>query len=332
MSNSYYQLLRGSRLVALPQAIEKRAIEKYYPTHQIIRSPPSSHFRGNWGLKRDLPQVKSSYISIDSLDTLEHQTPFESENNKFNFLERWKEMRICLYTIKLQDNEVKGIKGSKRIYKAPFSPFSQIKNTTKDALYKNISEMSFQEFKKYIKKLKTKKQNFLDFIEQEQKRSLEEHKQPEKLAFFKSLGLQKTHLIINKYIEKFLRIPINNQKISKTYPNAGLDYYPYGYLSPIVESNGSRKKLLPARILSMKTGERKVLLGGIVASVVGKNIMPNFINGIKTVREGIVNVTPDFAQITPEGKLKVCVKFADITKNHRSFVHKGFQKISQNTI
>ncbi|KAG5440415.1 hypothetical protein PCK2_000548 [Pneumocystis canis] len=157
----YYQLLRASRLVALPQAIGKRTQEKYYPTHQIIRSPSSSHFRGNWGLKRDLPQVKSLYISVDSLDTLQHQTPFESGNSKFNFLQRWKEMRIHLCIPKEENNNSYEARSFKKVQKIPISPFTPITIPGKNALYKNITEMSLKEFIKYIQKLKTKKEHFI---------------------------------------------------------------------------------------------------------------------------------------------------------------------------
>ncbi|KTW29636.1 uncharacterized protein T551_02252 [Pneumocystis jirovecii RU7] len=314
---NYYQLLRGSRLVALPQAIGKRTSEKYYPTHQIIKSPPSSHFRGNWGLKRDMPQIRASYISIDSLDTLQHQTPFESGNNKFNFLQRWKEMRIHLYTTKLINNNKKEEKDLKNTLKTPISPFVPVKISKKNALHKNISDMSFKEFKKYIQKLKAKKEHFIQFVIQQQKESLFEYQQTKLPHFSKSIGLQKTYFLINKYIGDFLNIPENNQKVQKTLPNSGLDYCTDGYLSPIVEFR-SRNRSFPARILSKKPDDKKVLFGGIVAYVLGKNTIPKSINGIKEIREGIVPVVPKFAQISPEGKLQVYVTFLDSIKDCKS--------------
>ncbi|QSL67200.1 hypothetical protein MERGE_001590 [Pneumocystis wakefieldiae] len=325
-SECYYELLRRSLLMALPQPIGKRAAEKYYPTHQIIRSPSSSHFRGNWGLKRDLPQMKGSCISIDSLDTLEHQTPFESGSSEFNFLERWKEMRIHLYATKKREDNSKDKKRYRKMHMAPISPFTELKSASKNSLHKNISEMSLKEFKNYIKKLKTKKQCFIDFIEQKKQEELLKGGQARESPLFESLGMQKTHLLINKYIKKFLNIPENNQKIWKTLPNSGLDYRPYGYLSPVIESNNSRKRSLPARILSMEPNNRTVLFGGIVARVLGKSEIPNSINGMKQIREGVVNVTPEFAQISPEGKLEVYVKFTDTTKSNQLIQHKKFQK------
>ncbi|KAG5439086.1 hypothetical protein PCANB_001384 [Pneumocystis canis] len=323
----YYQLLRTSRLVALPQAIGKRTEEKYYPTHQIIRSPSSSRFRGNWGLKRDLPQVKSLYISLDSLDTLQHQTPFESGNSKFNFLERWKEMRIHLCISKEENNDIDEIKGFKRTQKAPISPFAPVTIPGKDALYKNITEMSLKEFMKYIQKLKTKKERFFKFIKQQKEYSLNEYQQIKRLPFSNCIGFQKTQLLINKYIENFLNIPENHQKIRKTLLNAGLDYYPDGYLSPITEFNKLRKRSFPARILSIKPNDRKVLFAGIVAFVLGKGPIPRSINGIKEIREGIVPVTPRFAEISSEGKLKIYVRFIDTIKNYQTTQH----KIPENT-
>ncbi|KTW26207.1 hypothetical protein T552_03098 [Pneumocystis carinii B80] len=325
-SECYYELLRRSRLIALPRPIGKRTVEKYYPTHQIIRTPASSHFRGNWGLKRDMPQVKSSHISIDSLDTLEHQTLFKSGNTEFNFLERWKEMGIHLYTTNAGKDDINDTNRYERIHMVPFSPFTKLKNTTENSLHKNISEMSLKEFKNYIKKLRTKKKYFIDFMKQKQQEESFEDEQKRELQLSKSLGTQKTHLLINEYIKKFLNIPENNQKIRKTFPNSGLDYRPYGYLSPVIESNNLRKKLLPARILSIKPNNKKVLFGGIVAHVLEKSEIPNSINGTKEIRESVVNVTPKFAQISPEGKLEIYVKFMDTTKNHQLIQRKKFEK------
>ncbi|KAG4304371.1 hypothetical protein PORY_002081 [Pneumocystis oryctolagi] len=312
---NYYQLLRGSRLIALPQAIGKRALEKYYPTHQIIRSHPSSRFRGNWGLKRDFPQIKTSYISIDSLDTLHHQTPFENSSNKFNFLQRWKEMRIHLCISKMMNSNTKKNENLKKMQKMPISPFIPIKVPGKNSLHKNISDMSLKEFKKYLEKLEEKKEHFINFVKQQNESLFDGCQQTMHHPFSKLIGLQKTHFLINKYIESFLNIPGNNQKIKKTFPNAGLDYYPGGYLSPIIRFNGSEKREFPARILSGKLDDRKVLFSGIVAHVLGKGTIPKSINGIEEVREGIVPVTPLYAQISSEGKLQVYVKFANTIKN-----------------
>ncbi|OBZ84155.1 hypothetical protein A0J61_07795 [Choanephora cucurbitarum] len=81
MSNSFASLLRHSRLASYDRTLS-----------QVYTTPLKHKKIGDWGLKRNLPTViRTRYATIDSLDTAEHQTPWQSGNSQVLFVKRWKE-------------------------------------------------------------------------------------------------------------------------------------------------------------------------------------------------------------------------------------------------
>ncbi|KAI9276534.1 hypothetical protein BY458DRAFT_505246 [Sporodiniella umbellata] len=81
MSNSFGNLLRSSRLATFDRSIQ-----------QVYKTPKQAKRMGDWGLKRNLPTViRTPYLNVDSLDTAEHQTPWQSGSTQVMFIRRWKE-------------------------------------------------------------------------------------------------------------------------------------------------------------------------------------------------------------------------------------------------
>lgn len=107
------RLLQSSRLFSLPRPLPAAPLENpsstgayrasdsathFYPTHQAISTPSSSHYRGDWGLKRALPgkTTRSSTPSIRVLeqDTSDHITEFESAADHERSRAKWAEMGV----------------------------------------------------------------------------------------------------------------------------------------------------------------------------------------------------------------------------------------------
>ncbi|OQO02546.1 hypothetical protein B0A48_12073 [Cryoendolithus antarcticus] len=106
-------LLRTSRLFSLPRPLPTPALEipsstgQYrasdtatlpHPTHQAIATPASSHHRGDWGLKRPLPNkvVKRSdaVIKVLGVDTPDHITEFESAAGEVRSVRKFGELGV----------------------------------------------------------------------------------------------------------------------------------------------------------------------------------------------------------------------------------------------
>ncbi|KYG49748.1 hypothetical protein M433DRAFT_261570 [Acidomyces richmondensis BFW] len=137
------RILQNSRLFSLPRPLPQPSIELTiggglsrksdtatlpYPTHQAIATPPSSHYRGDWGLKRALPAraTKSStpHIRVSAQDTPEHITDFGSAADHTQTEAKWREMAIPILT--------KQTKEYHRSSNAPVSAFDEtLDNTTR---------------------------------------------------------------------------------------------------------------------------------------------------------------------------------------------------------
>ncbi|MCJ1277229.1 hypothetical protein MMC21_005039 [Puttea exsequens] len=107
-------LLRSSRLFALPSQLERPSIDlsatasfdsdtstTHYPTHAAIQTTESSLARGDWGLKRPLPlksttRTSTPTVRIENIDSIDHVTDFASAADHVITLQKWQEMGIPL--------------------------------------------------------------------------------------------------------------------------------------------------------------------------------------------------------------------------------------------
>ncbi|ORZ17903.1 hypothetical protein BCR42DRAFT_412736 [Absidia repens] len=81
MEKSFASLLRHSKLATYDRCL-----------NQVYSSPKHCKQRGDWGLKRNLPTViRTPFVTVGQLDTLEHQTPWDSGHSQVAFIQRWKE-------------------------------------------------------------------------------------------------------------------------------------------------------------------------------------------------------------------------------------------------
>ncbi|CAO3662407.1 unnamed protein product [Rhizopus microsporus] len=68
----FANLLRNSRLATFNRSID-----------QVYTAPSHCKQIGDWGLKRSLPTViRTPYLTVQQLDTAEHQTPWQSGNSQ----------------------------------------------------------------------------------------------------------------------------------------------------------------------------------------------------------------------------------------------------------
>ncbi|KAL8781244.1 MAG: hypothetical protein Q9213_006097 [Squamulea squamosa] len=105
-------LLKNSRLFSLPPPLPQpshdfTATSNFnsdtatlpYPTHASIETTQSSLSRGDWGLKRPLPQKSTANTStpsirIDDIDSIDHITDFESAADHTLTLQKWLEIGL----------------------------------------------------------------------------------------------------------------------------------------------------------------------------------------------------------------------------------------------
>ncbi|KAF2152140.1 hypothetical protein K461DRAFT_279675 [Myriangium duriaei CBS 260.36] len=113
MNSPTARMLRSSRLFSMPPPLPAPSMDQTlasgmirtsdtatrpYPTRQAITAPASSRHRGDWGLKRPLPQktnnTSSPHVRINAVDTLEHITDFDSAADHTLTYKKWQEMNV----------------------------------------------------------------------------------------------------------------------------------------------------------------------------------------------------------------------------------------------
>ncbi|CAB4488858.1 unnamed protein product [Rhizophagus irregularis] len=124
MSSSFSQLLRNSRLSKFDPKLSQ--VYKTYGEYQKL---------GDYGVKRNLPNyLRTNVVTINEIDTIEHQTPYNSAETLIRFKRKWKENFLISKTAEpLKSND---------IYQRNFI---------------NISKLSLKDFKKLLKKIEKRK-------------------------------------------------------------------------------------------------------------------------------------------------------------------------------
>ncbi|KAF1344313.1 mitochondrial ribosomal protein MRP51 [Delphinella strobiligena] len=117
------RLLRSSRLFSLPPPLPAPSLEAVnssgtlrssdtatlpYPTHQAISTPPSSRHRGDWGLKRPLPDrsipKNKAHVRIKAIDNVNHITEFASAADHTQTVEKWQNMNMPVSMAQARDS------------------------------------------------------------------------------------------------------------------------------------------------------------------------------------------------------------------------------------
>jgi len=180
------RLLQSSRLFSIPRPLPQAQLESItstgvyrasesatlpYPTHQAIATPPSSHFRGDWGLKRPLPKKATSsstpHIRIAAQDTPEHITDFGSAADHTQTVAKWQEMGIPVF-VRQSNNRSKK--------QPPLSVFENALDNTATRLGKSgdaqrwkyngpwIAGMQEGDFNLYTRRLEKRKDEWREYL------------------------------------------------------------------------------------------------------------------------------------------------------------------------
>ncbi|KAI8086253.1 uncharacterized protein BX664DRAFT_386688 [Halteromyces radiatus] len=129
MEKSFASLLRHSKLATYDRRL-----------NQVYATPKHRKQRGDWGLKRNLPSViRTPFVTIGQLDTVEHQTPWDSGYSQVAFIQRWKENFM-------------GIATSRRTRpRYDILQQSNNNNNNNGQEYHNLASMSRQQFDHFLK-------------------------------------------------------------------------------------------------------------------------------------------------------------------------------------
>ena len=199
------KLFRSSKLFAMPpplaspeadilnlytRAVTPKATQ-LYPTRQAIVTPPSSLHRGDWGLKRPLPdkiqkQSTTPAVRVIAADTIEQITEYESAGDHTRTLAKLQELNLAIVTNRTtvtsyvqksvfdvdeakdntgnpaKDDESRSIEGvASDMNNAIHSPVVGGQEVT-------LADMTEEEFDRYLlEKIDRERDEFVDFLRRE---------------------------------------------------------------------------------------------------------------------------------------------------------------------
>ncbi|KAL7272684.1 hypothetical protein RUND412_004493 [Rhizina undulata] len=286
-------LLRNSRLMAMPQPIPAPPSHNIYapppapyPTMQAIATPPASHARGEWGLKRDLPlKTKNVYLRYKDLDTLEHFTTFESAHDDVFTLRKWQEMDIPLTKSPLLPGKSTSFEYPETVFDGNMETHPETYQWRYNApLLSSMTPGELQAFiKKHVKPRRTEFSLFVTKAAQRKKLSQEYKKMdiapPEsELAKIEELRvgdpadllpLRNDPVELQRMVASFLGLPVDVAPY-RVHPSAGLHYTRSAAYLPNDPHHGPQQ--IPRPILGRHLNFAPqvgmlVGVGGIVAKV-----------------------------------------------------------------
>jgi len=258
-----------------------------YPTLQAITTPRSSAFRGDWGLKRDLPlstSAKTMYMRYGKLDTIEHMTTFESAHDDVYTLRKWQELDVALYPpVSEHDYDM-----DFRSFDPRNTVFDEVKPEAYKWRYKGpfVKGMAPKDLREYIKKeVVPRKDEFRDFVVKRQRidkvqrkyimdGQMVSHAQVEEEAEalptedVDMMKIRSDHPYLERLVIDFLDIPIN--KPPSTHPSAGLHYTrsnAYAHNDPELGPQQLRKEVPGRRLGWHSITGQAAGIGGVVSTV-----------------------------------------------------------------
>lgn len=286
---SFADVFRLSRLAAVPKVTNDAPDyitrhQQYFPKHQVLSSFNSAHRRGEWGLKRPLPPVKSAHIIVTELDTQERQTPYTFAPEKTRFVRRMKEFGLEL-KVPTTDAHVATSPTYWLLERQSKRPRSLLEH-----LHPQWNRNTGAETGPWILGLKPKE--FDRFLRTVADKRAELQATRTRLGISESEGNRAKQLV-----EACLDIP-PNQPAYLTHPTAGLTYSASGSMpSPLARLPPRRARINPVPLGTYTNA----LTHGVLARVENAGLMnlPN--------RTQPVEVEPVSATISRSGRLELSV-------------------------
>lgn len=259
---------------------------KYFPTHQIIETKPSSHHRQEWGLKSSIPsKIKSRYLVFNDMDTLERLTTFEPHGaSQWNRI-RFKEMNLApTYNM------------------GKLNPLFGNESVVHDQAYTLSSLLNIDP--ELNSKGKITKLNSLKKLRAEFKSWLLE-RDPEALKNKKFSAKEMQSNVTDFLNERASSSGQINNHSQKMIGSGGLSYALPGKLKTSPRGVVS-KTIVPGRCLNLNNDSKyTVAVGGFVTTALGDKLKNQNKNMDSSIRENVYPMEVQEASIDPNGRVNI---------------------------
>ena len=282
-----------------------------YPTVQAITAPTASRSRGNWGLKRDVPdKITHTTMRVTELDTIERFMTFESANDDVLTLKKWQEIDLPL-------TKSPALVGELSVATRPLeSVFDDNVSSGEGYKWKHLGpfllDMPADEFKRYVlKKVKPRQKEFEAYVAKHMAEArgvyesaatangeAEETEETE----VNMVKLRADTMKFLSLVTDFLDIPRSGRPY-RTHPSAGLHYTRSAAHIPHDPEHGPRpSRSAPGRSLNSGLPSAVVGIGGVAAALRDNTNYPDRVR-IHNDRRQVRDYEPRSAYISTRGRI-----------------------------
>ncbi|CCG80957.1 Uncharacterized protein C23A1.18c [Taphrina deformans PYCC 5710] len=262
--------------MALPPNIKSSSTHDLHPLSPSIRTSKASQNIGDWGLKRNLPRLRTSNITISDIDTQEHQTPFSSSNKYTKVVERWQEMGIPVRT-----------QLPPRQYTQQPEYHASLPENINRGIY--LGSVSKSDLNRLVIKARKSRASFLA------------SQGKNKPSVYSAQVLSD----IKKKAREYLGIISQPKRGFTVQRNGGLGYHPHGALSLVNTPKGPQERTVSARVLQSGRNTTLVGLGGILSELKQRN---DNVSGRRQGRANTIKIYNGEMEMTHNGALNVSVE------------------------
>ncbi|SMN22165.1 similar to Saccharomyces cerevisiae YPL118W MRP51 Mitochondrial ribosomal protein of the small subunit [Maudiozyma saulgeensis] len=312
--SSVSNLLKNSRVAQLAKSRVKLNSDqfrvKYSPTHQIIETKPSMLSKQEWGLKSNIPnKVKSKYIILDELDTLERMAEFEPIGGTQWTRLRFQEMGIAPEFQQGRNNPLfafpEVIKEDRMSTSSNYqNNYGTSDNIGDDQLRELCNQLGVNENTKnniLRKKLSIIKENRKDFKKWAMKKNIEE-------LYHKKFNSDELKSIARKYLNERFNMNNENTKLKNSHKFIGTGGLSYSLKGRLRNSpNGIiQKSIVPGRLTNHGKQEMNTAtIGGFVANVSGYENKRNSYNKGDFIRESVYPFRIEHISLNNRGHVQI---------------------------
>ncbi|GAA5835749.1 hypothetical protein JCM9279_004636 [Rhodotorula babjevae] len=222
-SSTYSALLRRSKLASLAPGVE-----------QVYTTSPANLARGNWGLKRPLPQAStttSPFVRLFDLDSPEGRTTFRKATREAQYVQKWAETGVGLnsdaYSARHSSNGTNARAWDRLPVQSRFvdgdapgairqlPAGAQHPHAAAPPRMPNFFAMSEREFERFLADLGERRDEFRTFVLREAATSGQQ--QTESADEFDLYAhAQRNPLELVRLVERFLRLPSSTSPSSSS--------------------------------------------------------------------------------------------------------------------
>jgi Mitochondrial ribosomal protein subunit len=319
--HSFTDVFRSSRLASVQHLDDyvppfKARHAQLYPLRQVISSFNAAQRRGDWGLKRPLPQVNNANINVHNIDSQDREAPFTFATEKARFVERMTELGLVLEVPALDITAAKPgtYHLEQRQARRQVSPLEHLHpqwtRPSGTETGPRVLTLPSKKYKRYLRNVSHGRPEFEAMLAKYNIRDFQITSTTAKEAA-REKEMARAKQLVRAHLDL-----ASSKPTYKTHPTAGLVYMTKGYMPSTTDGTKSNARTMVGK--GRKIADWTALLDPPSALVLFHGTVASMNKKLDDVpdRDEPVDMRVTSATVSREGRLEIAV--ADVLRGTRS--------------